>query len=123
MRLQVILNNWMRSMRYAVLTLGIILTSLLALTAQAAEAPSFTLILRDQRFEPAELQVPPDVKIELVVRNLSSRPAEFESNDLHREKIVSAGREVKLFIGPLRPGSYEFFDDFNPTTRGRIIAR
>jgi len=123
MRLQVILNNWLRSMRYAVLTVGIILTGLLAFTARAADPPSFTLILRDQGFEPAELQVPPDVKVELVVRNLSSRPAEFESTDLHREKVVSAGREVKLFIGPLRPGAYEFFDDFNPKTRGRIIAR
>jgi hypothetical protein len=29
-----------------------------------------------------------------------------------------------VFIGPLRPGSYEFFDDFSADTpHGRIIAK
>ena len=34
-----------------------------------------------------------------------------------------AGQAVVVFIGPLRPGSYEFFDDFNPSARGHIVAR
>jgi hypothetical protein len=29
-----------------------------------------------------------------------------------------------VYIGPLKPGKYEFFGDFNPTTaRGHIIAK
>jgi hypothetical protein len=61
MRLQIIPNNRMRRMRH-VLALAIILTSLLAVSARAADTPSYSLVLRDQGFEPAELQVPPDVK-------------------------------------------------------------
>jgi hypothetical protein len=36
---------------------------------------------------------------------------------------VPAGQEVVIFIGPLRAGSYEFFDDLNPRARGHIVAR
>ena len=29
-----------------------------------------------------------------------------------------------IYIGPLKPGRYEFFGDFNPTTaRGHIIVK
>jgi hypothetical protein len=50
-------------------------------------------------------------------------PAEFESFELRREKVVVAGQEITLYIGPLKPGSYEFFDDFNPSARGHVVAR
>jgi Cupredoxin-like domain len=36
---------------------------------------------------------------------------------------VAAGQEITLYIGPLKPGSYEFFDDFNPSARGHVVAR
>jgi hypothetical protein len=28
-----------------------------------------------------------------------------------------------VFIGPLRAGRYEFFDDFHPSSRGHIVAK
>jgi hypothetical protein len=28
-----------------------------------------------------------------------------------------------VFVGPLDPGSYEFFDDFHNDTRGHLIAK
>ena len=56
--------------------------------------------------------------------NEDSTAEEFESNELHREKVVPGGKEVTVFIGPLRAGAYQFFGDFNPkTARGRIIAK
>ena len=88
-----------------------------------AQAPSFSIAIRDNQFDPAELSVPAGQKIELHVTNDRAAASEFESAELRREKIVPPGQQVTVYVGPLRPGSYEFFDDFNPQTRGHIIAR
>ncbi|MDQ2744996.1 MAG: cupredoxin domain-containing protein [Chloroflexota bacterium] len=36
--------------------------------------------------------------------------------------MASAGQTITVYVGPLRPGRFEFFDDFNPRTRGHITA-
>jgi heme/copper-type cytochrome/quinol oxidase subunit 2 len=100
----------------------VILALLLAWPA-VADTPTASLTIRNRTFEPAELEVPAGQKIELHVRNADAAASEFESDELHREKVVPAGQEVVVFIGPLRAGRYEFFDDFNPTARGHIVAR
>jgi hypothetical protein len=88
-----------------------------------AQVPTFSLSIHDDQFVPKELQVPAGQKIELIVRNERTVTAEFESMELRREKIVPTGQQVSVFVGPLRPGDYEFFDDFNPQNRGHLIAR
>jgi hypothetical protein len=95
-----------------------------ALVAPAlAEDPVVTISLKDHQFVPAEVPVPAGVKVKLLVKNEQQVTAEFESNSLHREKIVNAGGEITVFVGPLDPGSYEFFDDFHNATRGHLIAK
>ncbi len=90
----------------------------------AAEEPSFPLTIRNHRFEPAELQVPAGVKVKLVIRNADATPEEFESNTLHREKVVPGGGEIIVYVGPLNAGTYDFFGDFNPSTaQGRLVAK
>jgi plastocyanin len=91
--------------------------------ALAADTPTFSLTIQNRAFSPAELQVPAGQKIELHVKNADAAASEFESETLHREKVVPAGKEVVVSVGPLRAGTYEFFDDFNPKARGRIIAK
>jgi plastocyanin len=89
-----------------------------------AEDAAFDLQIRNHRFEPEALEVPAGQKIELRVHNTDSTAEEFESNDLRREKVVAAGQTISVYVGPLRPGTYEFFGDFNPqTARGRIVAK
>ncbi len=83
-----------------------------------------TLTIKGKAFEPNELTVPAGQKITLTVKNLNATPSEFESSDLNREKVVTGGSTITVFIGPLRPGSYEFFDDFSADTpHGHIIAK
>jgi plastocyanin domain-containing protein len=90
----------------------------------SAEEGTYTLTVKDHRFEPTEITIPADTKVTLTVKNLDPTPEEFESTELHREKVVPAGQQVKVFIGPLKPGRYEFFGDFNPqTARGVIIVK
>jgi Cupredoxin-like domain len=88
-----------------------------------AQNPTFAISIFDDRFEPSELHVPANQKIELHVKNERKATSEFESTELRREKIVLAGQEVTVYVGPLRPGTYEFFDDFHPQTRGHLIVR
>ena len=90
--------------------------------AIAQQAP-VTITLRDHQFVPAEVAVPAGVKVELIVHNEQTVTAEFESTSLHREKIVPPGGQVSVFVGPLDPGRYEFFDDFNQAMRGFLVAR
>jgi hypothetical protein len=88
-----------------------------------AQNPTFSISIQNDKFVPSELDVPAGQKIELHVTNERASASEFESFQLRREKIVPAGEQVIVYVGPLRPGTYDFFDDFNPTTRGHLIAR
>ena len=94
----------------------------LALAFPAAADP-IVILLRDNQFQPAEVSVPAGVKIELSIKNEQTKPAEFESSSLHREKVVGPGAAVSIFVGPLAPGRYEFFDDFNRAARGVLVAK
>jgi plastocyanin len=88
-----------------------------------ADDPVVTITLKDHQFAPAEVPVPAGVKVQLLIKNDQPQTAEFESHSLHREKIVTAGGQITVPVGPLGPGSYEFFDDFHSTTRGHLIVK
>lgn len=96
----------------------------IAVTAPALAAdPSFAIALKNNQFVPSELQIPAGTKVKLLVGNDNPTPSEFESSQFHREKIVPPGQQVAVFVGPLDPGSYEFFDDFHPQTRGHLVVK
>jgi len=107
----------MRSLIFALALLGFVAAPALA------DDPVVTITLKDHQFVPSEVPVPAGVKVKLLVKNQQQVTAEFESNSLHREKIVNGGGEITVFVGPLEPGSYEFFDDFHNDTRGHLIAK
>jgi cupredoxin-like protein len=89
-----------------------------------ADEPKFALTIKDHRFLPAELQVPAGVKVKLMIKNEDPTPEEFESHELHREKVVPPGQEITVFVGPLDAGTYPFFGDFHQdTAQGKLIAK
>jgi hypothetical protein len=97
--------------------------TLWASTAPAGE-PEVRLVLKDHRFTPTEVAVPAGRKVRLVVENHDATPEEFESYSLNREKIVPAGGRIIVFVGPLKPGRYEFFGEFNAkTARGWLVVQ
>jgi heme/copper-type cytochrome/quinol oxidase subunit 2 len=92
--------------------------------AAAADDAAFSLTLKDHHFAPAELIIPANQRVRLVVKNLDPTPAEFESDDFKAEKVVPAGREVSFTIGPLKPGTYEFHDEYHEAeSKSRLIAK
>lgn len=73
---------------------------------------------------PSELQIPAGQKVRLVVDNQDPTPEEFESYSLNREKIIPGNAKATIFIGPLKPGTYEFFGEFHQeTAQGKIIVK
>ncbi len=90
--------------------------------AQAEDAVSLSLTIKDGKFEPAELHAPAGRALEIHVTNLSTIPSEFESGDLHFEKIVPTGKEVVIRVRPQQAGRYNFFDDFHRQTQGVLVV-
>ena len=101
-----------------------VLITLLALTAPVlAGDPEYTIQLREHRFTPSEIKVPAGAKVKLIIENQDSTPEEFDSFALNREKIVFPNSKGIVFIGPLKPGRYEFMGEFNQSSaKGVVIA-
>ena len=106
------------------LSLGIAAMFALGLFAiPAVSAEPITLTLKDHRFTPSEVSVAAGERFRIEVTNQDSTPAEFESSDLRVEKIVVPGGKITVMAGPLKPGTYKFFDDYHPdTATGTITA-
>jgi plastocyanin len=106
--------------------LGIFLlaTALAISTLAMAASPEYTLIIKNHRFEPSEVTVAAGQKIKLVVDNQDATPEEFESHALNREKVIPGRSKATIWIGPLKPGAYEFVGEYHEdSARGRIIAK
>ena len=68
-------------------------------SAQEAEAQ---LVIRNHKFEPAEITVPAEKKVKLVIDNQDATAEEFESYELNREKVVPPKSKITIFVGPLK---------------------
>jgi plastocyanin len=96
----------------------------LLMGAGLANATDFEarLVIRDHKFDPAELSVPAGTKIKLVIENQDATPEEFESNELNREKVVVGKGTITVILGPLDAGRYPFFGDFHQETAQGILV-
>ena len=96
----------------------------LAVVPVHAADKEYTLTLRKNRFVPAQITVPANTKVKLVIVNEDATPEEFESHELNREKIVTGKGKIIVWVGPLKPGKYPFFGEFHmDTAQGVLIAK
>jgi plastocyanin len=95
--------------------------ALLACGLALAE-PEAMLVIKNHRFEPAELKVPAGQRVKLTVHNQDATPEEFESHKLNREKVVPPGAKVVVYIGPLTQGKYEFWGEYNEATAKGVVV-
>ncbi|MBF0504627.1 MAG: cupredoxin domain-containing protein [Candidatus Omnitrophica bacterium] len=87
----------------------------------AADQNPYIIVIKGHQFAPSQLMIPAGQKIKLTVDNQDPSPEEFESYDLNREKVVSGNKQIIVFIGPLKPGTYRYFGDFHKKTAEGII--
>lgn len=92
-------------------------------SAVLAQTPEVEIQIREHLFYPSEVRIPANTKVKLIIRNLDATPEEFESYELNREKVIVGNSQGIVFIGPLAPGEYPFFGEFNPrTAQGKVIV-
>lgn len=97
---------------------------LMAQPSAAQELLTFTLIAKEGKLVPQTLNVPAQTRFKIVVRNEGDTPIEFESLQLRKEKVLSPKAESFVVVAPLKPGTYDFFDEFHPeSSRGNIIVK
>jgi plastocyanin len=109
-------------MRGAVLALSIVALGCTGFV-RVAGAQEFALTIKDHKFEPAELRVPAGKRVTIYVNNDDPTPEEFESISMKVEKIIPGKSKGLVRVGPLTPGRYDFFGDFNQATaKGVLIA-
>ena len=91
--------------------------------AQAQQAKDIAITYKGKQFQPAQISAPANTPLRLRVKNLDAQPMEFESTSLRVEKVVTGNGEGTINVRPLAPGSYEFFDDFNDSSRGTLSVQ
>lgn len=102
----------------------LLLASCMLLGSVQAATPEVEIVIKDHLFFPSVVEVPAGQKIRLKIINQDPTPEEFESYELNREKVIAGNRETVVFIGPLTPGEYPFFGEFNPrTAQGKVVAQ
>ncbi len=99
-----------------------LIAALIAVPALADAPVSIKVQLKDHQFVPARVEAPADTKFELVVENMDSTPAEFESHELNREKVVGGNKTITVKLGPLKAGEYKFFDEFHEKTAQGVLV-
>jgi plastocyanin len=103
------------------------IVSLLALTvlpALAADTPAeIALTIENNRFAPEEIRVKAGAPFVLVITNKDGSAEEFESRDLRIEKVVPAGKTIRLRMPSLKAGSYGFIGEYHEqTAKGRLVV-
>ena len=91
--------------------------------SQAQQATEIHLTYSKGQFQPSQVSAPADKPISFRVKNLDAKAMEFESTSLRVEKVVAAGTEGVINVRALKPGRYEFYDDFNDKARGALTVQ
>jgi len=89
----------------------------------SAHAQEFSLTIKDHKFEPAEIKVPANQRITIIVSNEDATAEEFESKSLKVEKVIAGKSKGTVRVSPLKPGRYEFIGEYHESTaKGVLIA-
>lgn len=105
------------------LVVAAICATLLPLSAVSAEsATEIQISYSGGQFQPKEVRAPADKPVVFRVKNLDAKAMEFESTSLRVEKVVAAKSQGIVNVRALKPGRYEFYDDFNEKARGALIV-
>jgi len=106
--------------RRAVLAVALVMG---ATQVTLAQDTTLQLTVENGQFSPAELKAPANKPLVIVIKNNGAKAMEFESVSLRVEKVVAAKSQGSVRVRALSPGRYEFFDDFNKSTKGTLVVQ
>jgi len=94
-----------------------------ALPAIAADPTEIPLVLEKNRFQPDVIKVKAGEPFVLVITNKDKGPEEFDMLNPRIEKVVPAGKTVKLKMPALKAGTYPFVGEYHSeTAKAKIVA-
>lgn len=95
-----------------------------ATDSRAQELPTFEVVAREGRLLPERIDVPAGTRVKLIVKNAGKSPIEFENLDMRVEKVLAPGASSFVVLPKLKPGEYEFIDEFHTDTgKLKVIAK
>ena len=92
-------------------------------SVHAQQATDVQLSYSNGQFQPSDISAPAETPLTLRIKNLDVKAMEFESKSLRVEKVVAAKSEGLINVRALKPGRYEFYDDFNEKARGALTVK
>jgi plastocyanin len=113
-------------MRGFALLLTTAAVALLALTAASSPTHAQTeiaLTIEKNRFSPEEIKVKAGAPFVLVITNKDKTPEELDMQQPRIEKVIPAGKTVRLRMPALKPGKYPFVGEYHSeTAKATIVA-
>ena len=102
---------------------ALLIASVLLVPIVGVAADDIPLTIENNRFQPEEIKVKAGEGFVLVITNKDKKAEEFESKDLRIEKVIPAGKTVRLKMPALKAGTYSFVGEYNEkTAKGKIVA-
>ena len=103
------------------LVLGALLGTALPVSAQSA--PEIPLVIEKNRFQPDVIKVKAGQSFVLVITNKDKGPEELDMQQPRIEKVIPAGKTVRLTMPALKAGKYPFVGEYHSeTAKATIIA-
>jgi len=100
----------------AVLVLGFV-------AAAGAADTEVKLVIEKNRFEPDVIKVKAGAPFVLVITNKDKGPEEFDMATPRIEKVIPAGKTVRVKMPALKPGKYPFVGEYHSeTAKATIVA-
>jgi hypothetical protein len=119
-------RGWTRERRCLVspacVLLVVALFTFCATKGHAQDMPVFSIEFKDGVITPLRLEVPARRAFKIELHNTGNSPAEFESVELHREKVLAPQSSSFIVFRSLDPGEYKFFDDFHPGAPQAVLV-
>ncbi len=113
-----------RSRRQVFSAVGSLSLLVAGIAATAAATATLEIRFEGHQFTPQTLTVPAHRPLVVKVINASHQTIEFESFKLNREVALTPGETVEVHLPALRPGRYDFYDDFHDSVpKGYLIAK
>ena len=91
--------------------------------AFSQEMPVFKIEMRDGTIIPPVIEAPANTPFKFEIINTGRTPVEFESLELKREKVLAPGASSSIVFRRVEAGEYEFFDDFHPAARAKLVVK
>ena len=91
--------------------------------ARADESPAITVIIRNHRFNPSEIDVPAGNDVVIEIRNEDASSEEFDLRALSFSTIVFGNDSETVRLLDVQKGRYPFFGDYHSgTAQGVLVA-